>query len=70
MSTKTRMRIGSVSRTFTGTALLQLVDQGKISLDSPISKYIAGVPQGNKITIRELGDATSIRTRTSCWSVW
>lgn len=59
MSTNLRMRIGSVSKTFTGTALLQLVDQGKISLDSPISKYIAGVPHGNEITIRELAEMRS-----------
>ena len=59
MSTNLRMRIASVSKTFTGTALLQLVDRGKISLDSPISKYIAGVPQGNKITIRELAEMRS-----------
>jgi D-alanyl-D-alanine carboxypeptidase len=59
MSTNLRMRIGSVSKTFTGTALLQLVDQGKISLDSPISKYIAGVPHGNRITIRELAEMRS-----------
>jgi len=59
MSTNLRMRIGSVSKTFTGTALLQLVDRGKISLDSPISKYIAGVPHGNRITIRELAEMRS-----------
>ena len=59
MSTKLRMRIGSVSKTFTGTALLQLVDQGKVALDSPISKYIAGVPHGNRITIRELAGMRS-----------
>ena len=59
MSTNLRMRIGSVSKTFTGTALLQLVDRGKISLDSPISRYIAGVPHGNRITIRELAEMRS-----------
>src|SRR5690349_5358126 len=32
-------RIGSVTKTFTGTAILQLVDQGKISLSDPISRY-------------------------------
>ena len=59
MSTNLRMRIASVSKTFTGTALLQLVERGKISLDSPISKYIAGVPHGNRITIRELAEMRS-----------
>jgi D-alanyl-D-alanine carboxypeptidase len=59
MSTNLRMRIGSVTKTFLGTALLQLVDQGKVSLDSPISKYVAGVPHGNAITIRELAEMRS-----------
>ena len=34
--------------------MLQLVDRGKVSLDDPISKYHAGVPNGDHITIREL----------------
>ena len=47
-------RIGSITKTFTITAVLQLVDQGKLGLDDPVSKYIAGVPDGDHITIREL----------------
>jgi D-alanyl-D-alanine carboxypeptidase len=48
------MRIGSETKTFTITALLQLVDQGKVSLDDPISKYVDGVTSGDAITLREL----------------
>src|SRR4051812_41889690 len=48
-------RIGSVTKTFTGTALLQLVDQGKISLSDPISRYVDGVPFGDVITLDLLG---------------
>lgn len=59
MSTDLHMRIGSVTKTFTITALLQLVDQGKVRLDSPISKYLARIPHGNAITIRELADMRS-----------
>jgi D-alanyl-D-alanine carboxypeptidase len=47
-------RIGSVTKTFTVTAILQLVDQGKLRLDDPIAKYIDGVPRGGEITLREL----------------
>jgi D-alanyl-D-alanine carboxypeptidase len=47
-------RIGSITKTFTVTAVLQLVDQGKVGLDDPISKSVAGVPDGDQITIREL----------------
>jgi D-alanyl-D-alanine carboxypeptidase len=53
------MRIGSETKTFTVTALLQLAEQGKVSLDDPISKYVAGVVQGDQITLRELADMTS-----------
>ena len=42
MSTDLYMRIGSETKTFTVTALLELVDRGKVRLDSPISKYVAG----------------------------
>ena len=59
MGTKLYMRIGSETKTFVGTALLQLVDRGKVALNSPISSYLAGVPHGNTITIRELADMRS-----------
>lgn len=47
-------RIGSVTKTFTVTAVLQLVDEGKIGLDDPIAKYVAKVPNADKITLRDL----------------
>ena len=52
-------RIGSVTKTFTVTAMLQLVDQRKLKLDDPISKYIPGVPSGDQITLRELAQMRS-----------
>ncbi|HEY2716312.1 MAG TPA: serine hydrolase domain-containing protein [Solirubrobacterales bacterium] len=59
MSTGLYMRIGSETKTFTGTAVLQLVGEGKVALDDPIGKYVPGVPNGENITIRELGDMRS-----------
>ena len=57
------MRVGSVTKTFTGTVLLQLVDAGLIGLDDPLSGYIRGaipqVPDADRITIRMLGDMSS-----------
>ena len=47
-------RIGSVTKTFTVTAVLQLADQGKLSLDDPIAEFVDGVPLGAKITLRQL----------------
>jgi D-alanyl-D-alanine carboxypeptidase len=54
MRTDFYSRIGSVTKTFTITGILQLADQGKLGLDDPIAKYINGVPQGDKITLRQL----------------
>ena len=55
----TYLRIGSETKTFTVTALLELVDEGKVGLDDPIDKYIRGVPNGDKITLRHLAEMRS-----------
>lgn len=47
-------RIGSVTKTFTVSGILQLADAAQIGLDDPIGKYIDGVPAGNTITLRML----------------
>ncbi|MDL5205322.1 serine hydrolase domain-containing protein [Streptomyces sp. ALI-76-A] len=53
------MRIGSETKTFTVTAVLKLVDEKKIGLDDTIDKYIDGVPNGDKITLRQLAGMRS-----------
>ncbi|PYC87633.1 serine hydrolase [Streptomyces tateyamensis] len=53
------VRIGSETKTFTVTALLQLVDEHRIGLDDPIAKYVDGVPCGDRITLRELAEMRS-----------
>ncbi|MFI6004860.1 serine hydrolase domain-containing protein [Streptomyces sp. NPDC051366] len=52
-------RIGSVTKTFTVTGVLQLVDQGKVGLDDPISRYLSGVPGGDAVTLRQLAEMRS-----------
>ncbi|WP_101946852.1 serine hydrolase [Mycobacterium sp. 3519A] len=47
-------RIGSVTKTFTVTALLQLADQGKLNLDDLVAEFVDGVPLGDRITLRQL----------------
>ncbi|MFF1494418.1 serine hydrolase domain-containing protein [Streptomyces sp. NPDC058304] len=59
MTTGLHVRIGSETKTFTVTALLQLVDRRKVGLDDPIGTYIKGVPNGNRITLRELAGMRS-----------
>lgn len=59
MTADMHTRIGSVTKTFTGTVVMQLAQQGKLSLDDPIDKYVPGVPNGHTITLRQLADMTS-----------
>jgi D-alanyl-D-alanine carboxypeptidase len=59
MSSDLYIRIGSETKTFTVTALLKLVDEGKLNLNDPIGKYIGGVPNGDKITLRQLAGMRS-----------
>lgn len=52
--------IGSVTKQFTGAAVMQLVEQGKINLDDDVSKYLPNFnTQGRKIKVRRLLDHTS-----------
>jgi D-alanyl-D-alanine carboxypeptidase len=48
------LRIASNTKTFTATAVLQLVDKGCLSLQDHLEKFIPGIPYGNQITIKEL----------------
>lgn len=54
MQTDFYHRIGSQTKTFTVTGVLQLADQGKLGLDDPIAEFVDGVPEGDKITLRQL----------------
>lgn len=58
-----RVRIGSVTKSFTSTAILQLVDEGRIDLDDTIEKYVKKhnlkISNAKDITIRQLLNHTS-----------
>jgi CubicO group peptidase (beta-lactamase class C family) len=47
-------QIASNSKQFTAMALLLLEDEGKLTLDDHVSKYVPGVTEGDKITLRQL----------------
>ena len=56
----TKFRLGSITKQFTATAVLQLAEQGKLSLDDSILKYAPGGPETWKpITIHHLLNHTS-----------
>ncbi|MDP9275359.1 MAG: beta-lactamase family protein, partial [Chloroflexota bacterium] len=55
-ATITPFNIASVTKVFTAVAIGQLVDQGKVSLDDPLTKYLPAYPKpaGDQITIAML----------------
>jgi D-alanyl-D-alanine carboxypeptidase len=59
MTPEVHHRIGSVTKTFTATLLLKAADEGLLSLDDTIDEYVKGVPNGDKITLRQMSDMTS-----------
>lgn len=51
---QTVYRIGSITKTFTSTMLMQLVEQGEISLSDHLSEFFPEIPNADKITIEHL----------------
>ncbi|HEY8143854.1 MAG TPA: serine hydrolase [Kofleriaceae bacterium] len=75
-TSSTLYRIGSVSKLFTATAVMQLRDAGKLALDDPVAKYLpefqvknpfSGTPP---VTVRHLLTQTSGLTREAPFPYW
>ena len=64
---ETVYRIGSVTKQFTAAAIMRLAEQGKLSLDDTVQRFLPSFPtQGNRVTVRHLLNHTSgIRSYTS-----
>lgn len=54
-----RYSIGSISKQFTAAAILLLQEQGKLSLDDKVAKYVPDLTRANEVTIRQLLSHTS-----------
>jgi D-alanyl-D-alanine carboxypeptidase len=54
-----RYSIGSISKQFTAAAMLLLQEQGKLSLDDKVAKFIPDLTRANEVTIRQLLSHTS-----------
>lgn len=69
---ETVFRIGSVTKQFTSAAIMRLVEQGKLSLDDTLQKFLPTFPtQGNRVTVRHLLNHTSgIKSYTSLGPRW
>ncbi len=59
LTSELHYRIGSISKTFVTTVLLQLVDEHKISLETKIDAFLPDFPDGNSINMRQLCNMTS-----------
>ena len=55
-----KIRVGSVTKSWIGTVILQMVQEGKLALTDPVAKHWPGVPDGERITIEQL---LSMRSR-------
>ena len=58
-TTDTVFRIGSLTKQFTATAVLLLAEDGKLSIDDPVAKYLPQFPENDSTTIRQLLTHTS-----------
>lgn len=54
LNPQTPFRVGSISKTFIGVIILQLVDEGRIDLDRPVSDYLPEAIVGGDVTVRSL----------------
>ena len=54
-----RYSVGSISKQFTATAILMLAEEGKLSLDDPVGRFVPDLTRANEVTIRELLSHTS-----------
>jgi len=56
---KDHVRIASITKSLTATAVLQLVDRGRLRLGDTLSSYVRGIPNGRTITVRHLLNMTA-----------
>ncbi len=59
MTTSDVFRLGDITHTMTASVVLLLQQQGLLALTDPISKYVDGVPNGDRITLADLGTYNS-----------
>jgi CubicO group peptidase (beta-lactamase class C family) len=53
-SVNTKYRIGSITKMFTAVMIFQLIEEGKLSLDSKLSTYFVDMPNADKITVGQM----------------
>ena len=58
-TTQTRYQLASLSKSITAAALLLLEQDGKLSLDDPVARWLPDLTQANQVTVRELLEHTA-----------
>ncbi|MBC2845374.1 serine hydrolase domain-containing protein [Winogradskyella flava] len=53
-ATETKFRIGSITKAFTAVMIFQLVDEGKLTLGTPLSQFYPKIPNASNITIAQM----------------
>jgi CubicO group peptidase (beta-lactamase class C family) len=56
---ETPYHLASVTKTFAAVIVMQLVQEGKLSLDDPVARYGVNLPEGDKVLVRHLMSHTS-----------
>jgi CubicO group peptidase (beta-lactamase class C family) len=59
VTSETKFRIGSITKQFIATCILKLQEEGKLSVQDKLSKYIPGFPRGDEVTLHHLLTHTS-----------
>jgi CubicO group peptidase (beta-lactamase class C family) len=54
LDVNTKLKIGSITKTFTSTIIMQLIDEKKLTLDTKLSKFYPNIKNADKITIHHL----------------
>jgi CubicO group peptidase (beta-lactamase class C family) len=57
--------IGSISKQFTAASILLLVEEGKLSLDDPVARWLPDLTRANEVTIRQVLSMTA--GYQDCW---
>lgn len=53
-NSETKFRIGSISKTFTATLIMQMIEEGKLTLNTKLSGFFPNIPNAKFITIKNL----------------
>jgi len=71
MSADAMFEIGSITKQFTAAGVMRFVEQGKVSLDDDITRYVTVNTHGRTVTVRQLLNHTSgLKSYTSAGPRW